>query len=277
MVHAEVGHQDRSEGKDGHHVEGVFALQAGHQSHVQHEGIDHDADQRPGLLRIPSPVASPALVRPDTAEEVPDGEQDQTYGQRHLVDRGDLIYGQVHLLLVLLVGEDVEDQCEHSKHHANGEGPVARHDDGHVHHEPVGIQYRNQVADRRFHPVPVGHHQQYGGHKGRGRQRERRLLAEDDPEEHGCPGNIDHRLVAVTPGGVPRNVPAYAQSRGMIKEEQQDDRSAQLDQPLDGLVAFEDMDDHHDEHQQAGVHVVLEQALEDVILVVEQLQIDLPF
>ena len=73
------------------------------------------------------------------------------------------------------------------------------------------------------------------------------------------------------------DIPAYAQTGSMIDKQQQNDRCAQAYKEIDGLVRLEDIDDHYDEHQQTGIHIICEEALEDVVLVVEQLQLHFPF
>ena len=79
-------HVDAQEGKAGHRQARQRppgrhgAAQALHQAHVQPGGVVEPDDQRPGLFRVPAPVAAPGLGRPQRAQHGGDGEKGKTDG-----------------------------------------------------------------------------------------------------------------------------------------------------------------------------------------------------
>ena len=69
IVHAEIGHQDGEESQ--YHVEMVVAGTAQPRDALLMNGygIDHESDERPGLLGIPTPVGAPRHIGPDGTDE----------------------------------------------------------------------------------------------------------------------------------------------------------------------------------------------------------------
>src|ERR1017187_1080973 len=65
-VHAVVGKNDGGKSDDGN-PGGAFAFPAAHKATVQEYGVDEPGDQRPGFLRIPTPIRAPGGIRPHRA------------------------------------------------------------------------------------------------------------------------------------------------------------------------------------------------------------------
>ena len=66
-VHAEVSEEDGDEGEKEVDVIGRRPAQELENASVGGYGVDQQGNQRPGLLRIPIPVAAPGYVRPNGA------------------------------------------------------------------------------------------------------------------------------------------------------------------------------------------------------------------
>jgi len=69
VVDAEVGHQQREEGEEEVDVIGHRATEGGPSVGVDDDGVDHERDQGPRLLRVPAPVRAPRDVGPNGADE----------------------------------------------------------------------------------------------------------------------------------------------------------------------------------------------------------------
>ena len=65
IVDTEEGHQDGIECDHGKEVEQPKASSGLGHAEVCNDRIDNHRDECPGLFRIPSPIASPRLIRPD--------------------------------------------------------------------------------------------------------------------------------------------------------------------------------------------------------------------
>ena len=69
IVHTEVGHGDTQEGKGDVNVIYQRLAEDRQTLCMYHHGINHEGDERPGLLAIPTPVITPAHVSPDGSDE----------------------------------------------------------------------------------------------------------------------------------------------------------------------------------------------------------------
>ena len=79
----------RAEGGDGE-AGGALALPARGRAGVQVAGVDHPGDERPGLLGVPAPVATPGRLGPDGAgddREGPDRERERDQAVGGAVER----------------------------------------------------------------------------------------------------------------------------------------------------------------------------------------------
>ena len=47
---------------------------------MHNESVHQDGDQRPGLLRVPGPIAAPGLLRPDSAGNDDQAEEEEAKG-----------------------------------------------------------------------------------------------------------------------------------------------------------------------------------------------------
>ena len=95
VVDPEVGHDDR--GKCYGACDGVEVgrFHFGDHTGVDDKGVNHNADQRPGLLGVPAPVAAPGFVGPDGTQHIPDSDHGEADDDGHLVDLGQLRNGVV--------------------------------------------------------------------------------------------------------------------------------------------------------------------------------------
>ena len=69
IVYAEIGHDDAE--KRQHHIEMIDLRTTEYRECVcmQNYGIYHEGDERPRLLRVPTPISSPTDVCPYSADE----------------------------------------------------------------------------------------------------------------------------------------------------------------------------------------------------------------
>lgn len=68
-VDAEIGHQDGEESEDHEEMEDSRTSEKWQRLCMHGKAIDEQGNQGPDLLRIPSPVASPAHIGPDGTDE----------------------------------------------------------------------------------------------------------------------------------------------------------------------------------------------------------------
>ncbi len=164
QVHQIVIDKQRTETQQGdRRCPAAFPTRCG--PRVQVRGVNHPGDERPGLLRIPAPVAAPGGLRPDRPgndRERPDREgkpdhpvgdavQSHGRGQAHhdpaaLAHRGGRVSptggdsGEPVLPAVLQQIQDGRDRRDHE--HAAGDDRR-----NHMNLEPVGVERR----DKRSH------------------------------------------------------------------------------------------------------------------------------
>ena len=74
-VHPEEREDGRDKSRDGQHRRRL-SPETGYQSGEHVRGIDEPGDERPGLLGVPAPPASPCRLRPDGAEDKRTGRED---------------------------------------------------------------------------------------------------------------------------------------------------------------------------------------------------------
>ena len=75
VIDAEIGHEQGEEREEEVEVIGHRATKAGPSMGVNDDGVNHERDQGPRLLRIPTPVGAPRDVGPDGADEDADTER----------------------------------------------------------------------------------------------------------------------------------------------------------------------------------------------------------
>lgn len=78
LIHAEEGHQHRIEGQDRRKIKQPQVIAFRYQAEMRHDRIYHHRNQRPRLLRVPAPITSPRLIRPDRSQESTDRHQGQS-------------------------------------------------------------------------------------------------------------------------------------------------------------------------------------------------------
>lgn len=83
VVHTEIGHYEREESQCHKHMERCRAVQLGHRARVQRNGIYHERDECPHLLRVPSPILAPRDVSPNGSDEDADAERGKCRIEKH--------------------------------------------------------------------------------------------------------------------------------------------------------------------------------------------------
>lgn len=69
VVYSEICHDDAQEGKGHVDVVGEGLAEQRQALRVNHYGVNHKGDERPGFLGIPTPVVAPAHISPYSADE----------------------------------------------------------------------------------------------------------------------------------------------------------------------------------------------------------------
>ena len=114
---------------------------------MQDECVDQNRHQRPGLLRIPAPIAPPRFVRPNPTEVGPDTEHEQASCEREFTQPSHLTHERFDARVASL-GRDGHqrqiDEADDRPKHQKAIGPRLQR---HVNGQPVGIQDRNQRRD----------------------------------------------------------------------------------------------------------------------------------
>ena len=68
-VHTKIGEEHTQEGEKHEEMEKFWSPERRKQSRMQGKGIDEQRDQCPHFLRIPSPIATPRDIGPDSSDE----------------------------------------------------------------------------------------------------------------------------------------------------------------------------------------------------------------
>ena len=159
IIHAEEGHQHRIEGQDRRKIKQPQVIAFRYQAEMRHDRIYHHRNQRPRLLRVPAPITSPRLIRPDRSQESTDRHQGQSDPKWHLVHDTQFSYPFFEHHAVLLPAYAHHHQIRQADQTANTEETISSHDNRHMEHQPWGFQDRNQRIDLRVHPTQAGHEQ----------------------------------------------------------------------------------------------------------------------
>ena len=83
IVDAEIGHYERHESQRHEEMERRRAAKLSHRTRMQRYGVYHERDERPHLLRIPSPILAPRDVCPNGSDEDADAERGKCGIEKH--------------------------------------------------------------------------------------------------------------------------------------------------------------------------------------------------
>ena len=83
IVDAEIGHYEREESQRHEEMERRRAAQLSHRARMQRYGVYHERDERPHLLRVPSPILAPRDVSPNGSDEDADAERGKCGIEEH--------------------------------------------------------------------------------------------------------------------------------------------------------------------------------------------------
>ena len=143
VVHSEVCHHYTQESKRDVDVVDERLAEDGQALRMYNHSIYHKGNECPGLLAVPTPVGSPAYVRPDGTDE-----DTEAHGGKGRVEED-----AAQSLEFFTVG------AEANAHDAADEGEreqsIAHHDDAYVDAEQRTVEHRHHLSDGRVHLVDV--------------------------------------------------------------------------------------------------------------------------
>ena len=135
---------------------------------MQVSGINQPADQCPGFLGVPTPVAAPSFIRPDSATDDANREHQKSNGDGSVTEAVELLVGaELNRLQLNHTGIScrygfaittatdgtaaqfqrftaIREQHRQRQQRTNQQGCVADHDHAHVHHQPARTQRGHQ-------------------------------------------------------------------------------------------------------------------------------------
>ena len=148
VVYSEICHDDAQEGKGHVDVVGEGLAEQGQALCVNHYGVNHKGDERPGFLGIPTPVVAPAHVCPDCTDEDAEPHRGKGRIEEHTAQR--------LKLLPMRAEEDSHDAAEEGERQQG----VAHHDDADVDAEKGTVENGHHLSDGWIHLVDVAHQEE---------------------------------------------------------------------------------------------------------------------
>ena len=137
FVHAHKGKRG-NEQPDDRPPRQHFTAPARHQPHMQPHRIIQPHDKRPRFFRVPAPIASPRIGRPQSAQNRGNGEKQETHGNR-------FIHGFLNLRRIGKKFIAVQrQQFRHAESRRHAETAVADKIGRHMQLHPPRLQRRNQ-------------------------------------------------------------------------------------------------------------------------------------
>lgn len=94
-IDSKIGHENRAKAPEGEEGEEIVVMFGSKQAKVQDKRIEKNRDVRPCLFGVPRPVSSPALISPNTSEEVPYHQKGESENEGDLIDLGELMDGLI--------------------------------------------------------------------------------------------------------------------------------------------------------------------------------------